>query len=176
MLTINVNSATLPTQLPAYQMLTTKLSTMHFAMVGLDNKNVWFVGRSISLTYYINMNVERGNVWNQCLVSSVLVCLYAVTKGSQSDFGTLFSSPPRLGYVESFCRLWLLQRLIMREPFVGLRFTATFLWYILRHQWNVLYVDACNMYQNTYFHVCLYCHINNAILLELPPAGSVQPF
>jgi len=28
-------------------MLTTQLSTMHFAMVGSDNKNLWFVGSSI---------------------------------------------------------------------------------------------------------------------------------
>jgi len=75
MLTIILDSATLRTQLPAYQgkCLTTKLSTIHFAMVGLNNKNPWVVGRSISL----NMNVERRNTWNEFLVSSVLVCLYA---------------------------------------------------------------------------------------------------
>jgi len=41
MLTINVN-AILPRQ-----MLTTKLSAMHFAMVRLDNRNLWDVEKSI---------------------------------------------------------------------------------------------------------------------------------
>ena len=33
------------------QMLTTQLPTMHFAVVGLDNRNPCVVGRSIFLTY-----------------------------------------------------------------------------------------------------------------------------
>jgi len=32
------------------QMLTTKLSTMYFAIVRLDNRKLWVVWRSISLT------------------------------------------------------------------------------------------------------------------------------
>jgi len=28
-------------------MLTTKMSTMHFAMTGLDNRKLWVVGRSM---------------------------------------------------------------------------------------------------------------------------------
>jgi len=37
------------------QILTTNLPTMHFAMVGLglDDRNLWVVGRSIYLTYCI---------------------------------------------------------------------------------------------------------------------------
>jgi len=51
MLTINVDSATLPGSacLPR-QMLTTKLSTLHFSMNGLDNRKLWVVGSSISWT------------------------------------------------------------------------------------------------------------------------------
>jgi len=44
------------------QMLTTKLSTTHFKMIGLDNRKLWVVGRSISLTYQIKMNVGKRNV------------------------------------------------------------------------------------------------------------------
>jgi len=40
-------------------MLTMKLPIMHFAMIGLDNRKLWVVARSIALTYLINMNVER---------------------------------------------------------------------------------------------------------------------
>jgi len=45
MLTINVDSATLPTQLPAYQGLTTKLSTMHFAKIGFTEQDAMGRGR-----------------------------------------------------------------------------------------------------------------------------------
>jgi len=54
MLTINVYSAALPTQLLAHQgkcYMTTKLSTLHFAMVDLDNRELWVVGKPLSLTY-----------------------------------------------------------------------------------------------------------------------------
>jgi len=43
------------------QLLTTKLSTMHFAMIGSANRKLWVVGKSVSLTYQINMNVEKAN-------------------------------------------------------------------------------------------------------------------
>ena len=42
------------------QMLTTKLFIMHFARIGFRKLQV--VWRSISLTYCINMNIERWNV------------------------------------------------------------------------------------------------------------------
>jgi len=40
------------------QTLTMKLSKMHFAVIGSDNRTLWAVGRSISLTCYLNMTVE----------------------------------------------------------------------------------------------------------------------
>jgi len=43
---VTYTNASLPSQ-----MLTTKLPTMHFTMVVLDNRNLWVVGRSITLTY-----------------------------------------------------------------------------------------------------------------------------
>jgi len=51
MLTINVDSAnvTCTTASVPRQILTTKLFTVHFAIVGL--KKLWVVWRSISLTY-----------------------------------------------------------------------------------------------------------------------------
>jgi len=33
------------------QKLTTNLSTVHFKIVGIDNRKLWVVGRSTSLTY-----------------------------------------------------------------------------------------------------------------------------
>ena len=71
----NVNCTTVSSPRP---MLATTLFTTHFAMVGF--RKSWVVWRLISLTYQVNMNIEMGNVWNQFLVSSVLVALYAVTK------------------------------------------------------------------------------------------------
>jgi len=52
-------TASLPRQLP-----TTKLPKMHFAVTGLVNIKLWLwlVGTAMSLTYWIKMNVERGNV------------------------------------------------------------------------------------------------------------------
>jgi len=43
------------------------------------------------------MNIERGNVRNQFLVSSVLVSLYAVTKVLGQIWGPLFCPPPLPG-------------------------------------------------------------------------------
>ena len=43
------------------------------------------------LDYQINMNSEKGNVWNQSLVSSVLVSLYAVTKVPSQIWGPRFA-------------------------------------------------------------------------------------
>jgi len=40
------------------------------------------------------MNIESGNVWNQFLVSSVLVSLYAVTKVLSQIGGPLFARVP----------------------------------------------------------------------------------
>jgi len=50
------------------------------------------------------MKVERGNVRNQFLVSSVLVPLYAVTKVLGQIWGPLFARPPPAG--GTFLRLW----------------------------------------------------------------------
>ena len=85
-------------------MLATKLFTMHFTMIGFRNLRV--VWRSISLTYYIYMNIERWPVWNQLLVSSVLVSLYAVTKVLIQISWLLFCPPRDRRYVGHFLRLW----------------------------------------------------------------------
>jgi len=64
---------------------------MHFAMVGF--RKLWVVWR-FSLTYWINMNIERGDVWNQFLVSSVLVSLYSVTNVLSQIWRHLFGRAP----------------------------------------------------------------------------------
>jgi len=40
------------------------------------------------------MNIERGNMWNQFLVSSGLVSLHAATKVLSRIWGPPFCSPP----------------------------------------------------------------------------------
>ena len=90
------NDVTFTTASLPRQMLTTKQPTNHFVMIGLDNTKLCVVWRSLSLTYGINGNVERGNVWNRFLVNSVLVCRYAL-KTPQSDLGTPFLPWPPVG-------------------------------------------------------------------------------
>jgi len=54
------------------------------------------------------MNIERGNVWNQFLVSSVLVSLYAVTKVLSQIWGPSFArATPGREYGGAFLRLWV---------------------------------------------------------------------
>jgi len=50
---------------------------------------------------------ERGNVWNQYLVSAVLVCLYALTKVFCQIWGPILPDPPGRGYGDSFLQLWV---------------------------------------------------------------------
>jgi len=59
-------------------------------LIGFENRNACVVGRSISLTYQIKMNVEGGNVWKQSLVRSVLVSPYAVTVVFSQIWGPRF--------------------------------------------------------------------------------------
>jgi len=54
----------------------------------------------------VNTNIERGNVWNQFLVSSLLVFLYAVTKVLSQILGPLFACPSCRGVRVPFLRLW----------------------------------------------------------------------
>jgi len=69
------SNATYTTASLPRQMLTPKQSTMHFAMAGFGSYKLCEVNFFDVLD---KMNAERGNVWNQFLVSSGLVCLYAV--------------------------------------------------------------------------------------------------
>ena len=54
----------------------------------------------------VKTNIERGNVWNQFLVSSLLVFLYAVTKVLSQILGPLFACPSCRGVRVPFLRLW----------------------------------------------------------------------
>ena len=96
MLKINVDSAnvTCPTASLSRHMLSTKLFTMHFATVGFRK----FMGR-VKINFFDVLDKYeywKGKVWNQFLVSSVLVSLRR-NKGTQSDLGAPFCPPPPAG-------------------------------------------------------------------------------
>jgi len=105
MLTINVDSATFPSQLPVdlskcWQGNNTLCTSQWLAYSRYQNGR----GKINLFDYYINMNVKSQLVWNQFLVSSVLVCPYTL-KLSSVTFGSPFYQPPPVGvYRGSF--LW----------------------------------------------------------------------
>jgi len=57
----------------------------------------------------MNVNVERGYVWNQVWVSSVLVCLYALTKVLRQFWGPISTRVARSGVQGPFWKKILLR-------------------------------------------------------------------
>ena len=76
-------------------MLTTKLPTMHFAMPATDNTKLRVVGRSISLTSPINMNIERKNCVKSVLGEFSCGVSICPNKSLQSDLGPFILGSPR---------------------------------------------------------------------------------
>jgi len=94
------------------------------------------------------MNIERGNVWNQFLVSSALVSLYAVTKVYSVRFGgPLFARAlPAGGYGGPFLRLCICNAVSVT------RYSPAYWLKNLLHWCNnneVLIVDISRVYANS---------------------------
>jgi len=52
-----------------------------------------------------SMNIERGNMWNQFLVSSVLVSSYAVTKVLSPIWGAPFYEGPSSCFARTYMKI-----------------------------------------------------------------------